>query len=144
MSTGMQVLFYKARGTVLDRLIRWWTGGPYSHVELVLAEQEDGRLLCASAHPQDGGIRFQLITPDPQAWDAIPVEGNAATAQAWFENHRGAKYDWFGVFGFVLRPARQDAQRWFCSEAIAAALGFTDPWRFDPATLYAVLRSTPR
>ena len=59
MSTGMQVLFYKARGTALDRLIRWWTDSPYSHVELVLAKQEDGRLLCASAHPQDGGIRFK-------------------------------------------------------------------------------------
>lgn len=35
-----------------------------------------------------------------------------------------------------------DSERgWFCSEALAAALGWAEPWRFGPNGLSALLRS---
>ena len=54
--------------------------------------------------------------------------------------------------GFVLGDVRMYAQsprgkraaKWFCSEAIADCLGYRDAWRYDPATLFAVLVSHGR
>lgn len=135
----MRILFYKAKGDWVDRLIRWWSKSDVSHVEIVLRECPDGRLLCASSSPRDGGVRLTWITPDPDRWETLDIDADQVTVRDWFVARVGQKYDWLGILGFVVRPARQDDQRWFCSEAVAASLGFTDPWRFDPAALRAVL-----
>lgn len=62
-------------------------------------------------------------------------------ARAFFEKREGLGYDYFGLFGFVWRPHNGISRRWFCSEAVAAALGIPDPWRFCPNTLAAVAMS---
>ena len=69
----MKVAFYKDRTQFLDSLIAWWTRGPYSHIELVF--ERDGKNLCASASPRDGGIRLKEIELDPNHWDIIEIEG---------------------------------------------------------------------
>ena len=130
--------FYKAPGNGFDRLIRWWTRSSYSHVELILGPIGGTHWRAYSSSPRDGGVRTTRIKADLTYWDLVPVSTPDA-AKAWFEAHLGAKYDWFGIFGFVWRPARGKGNRWFCSEACAAALGFTDPWRFDPAALHAAI-----
>jgi hypothetical protein len=130
----MQLAFYHGRGTWLDRLIRLWLRGRFSHVELVL---DDGT--CWSSSPRDGGVRAAHIDLDPARWTLVPVAGDEARALALFTRHDGARYDWLGVFGFVLRPLGGDGGRWFCSEICAAALGWPDPWRFCPNTLAAVV-----
>ena len=50
---------------------------------------------------------------------------------------KGELYDWQLILGFVAWVIPQQAQRWTCSEAAAAALGVPDDeaWRFDPANL---------
>jgi len=40
---------------------------------------------------------------------------------------------------FVLPWVRDSEKGWFCSEAIAAALGWAEPWRFGPNGLAALL-----
>ena len=60
-------------------------------------------------------------------------------ARAFFEECKGLGYDYFGLFGFIWRPGSGVSRRWFCSEAVAAALGYRDPWRFCPNTLAAVI-----
>jgi len=133
----MRLAFYKARrrgfAGLFDAAVRWWTRGPYSHVELVFA---DG--LAASASNRDGGVRFKRITFAPDRWDFVPIAGDEAAARRWFEQHQGAGYDYAGLFGFVWRPGNGKARRWFCSEAVAAALGYRDAWRFCPNTLAVV------
>lgn len=135
----MQLAFYKARRGgwkgLFDRAVRWWTSGPYSHVELVLA---DGT--CWSSSNRDGGVRAKWINLTPRHWDILPVAGDERAALAFFEQHQGAKYDFLGLFGFILRPYRGDTRRWFCSEICAVALGYPDGWRFDPNTLAAAVR----
>ena len=48
------------------------------------------------------------------------------------------------VFGdvrmYAQSPRGKRAAKWFCSEAIADCLGYRDAWRFDPNTLFVVLR----
>ena len=134
----MRLAFYKGRHTglrgLLDAAVRWWTRGPYSHVELVM---EDGT--CWSASARDGGVRSKRVNTASGNWDVYEIDGDEAAAVTWFEAHRGRKYDYAGLFGFVWRPCYGAESRFFCSEAIAAALGVAEPWRFDPNTLHAAL-----
>jgi hypothetical protein len=134
-----QAAFY--RGThaglpgVYNRLVRWWTRSPYSHAELIFST---GR--AASSSAMDGGIRIKLIDFTADKWDFVDLPASLEEgARAWFDLHRGEKYDLLGNAHFVLSPLGDDRQRWFCSEAIAAALGMPNPERFDPGTLHAAL-----
>lgn len=134
----MKVAFYKDRTQFLDSLIAWWTRGPYSHIELVF--ERDGKTLCASSSPRDGGVRIKEIELDPNRWDVIEIQGyDEQKAIKWFSSRVGAKYDFVGLFGFVVSPLPEDRLKYFCSEAIAYALGYADGWRFSPNSLYAVL-----
>jgi hypothetical protein len=134
----MKLACYKGKrgGTAgfFDAAVRWWTRGPYSHVELVFS---DG--VSASSSMRDGGVRFKEIEYHPDRWDFVEIDGDEKAARAWFTANEGARYDWLGLFGFVWRPGNGKGRRWFCSEAIAAALGMKDPWRFCPNTLSAAL-----
>ena len=45
---------------------------------------------------------------------------------------------------YWLRGQIGDQRKWFCSEAVAAMLGFPEPWRFDPMTLWAAVQNGGR
>ena len=64
----MQIAFYKGNGGKFNRLIRWWTGSQYSHVELVI----DGTWY-SSSHT-DGGIRSRVISGDSGNWDIYELD----------------------------------------------------------------------
>ena len=139
----MRVALY--RGTrpglqgVFNIVVRWWTRGPYSHCELILAEYPDGTVLCGSASHLDGGVRLKRMALCPSRWEIrrLPF-GNPERARQWFEQRKGHGYDLLGVLGFVVRPIRGSRHRWFCSEAVLGAVGMREPWRFCPNTLAAL------
>jgi hypothetical protein len=138
----VQIAFYKGRVRLFNRLVAWWTRGPYSHCELIASYTADGTAVCWSASIADGGVRRKEIKLDPDHWDLLDVPaGNGALggALAWFGNNAGSAYDVAGLLGFVWRASADNKLRWFCSEAVAAALGFGQAWRFSPNDLYAVL-----
>lgn len=135
----LRAAFY--RGThagmpgVYNRGVRWWTRSQYSHVELVFATG-----WSASASYMDGGVRFKVIDFNDDKWDFVDIPNvTEAQAWAWFEQHRGAGYDILGNVHFVLSAVGDDKSKWFCSEAVGAALGMPNPERFDPGTLHAAL-----
>lgn len=145
----MQIAFYKGTRPGLPGLfnsaVRWWTHGPYSHCEVVLWRLADGRAVCGSSSNLDGGVRRKIIDLDPARWDVVDVPwANQSAAMRWFAEHEGTPYDTAGLFGFVWRRGDGDRGKWYCSEACAAALGLDEPWRFDPNTLAAVIRSMGR
>jgi hypothetical protein len=133
----MKIALYKGKrggfAGAFDAAVRWWTRGAYSHVELVFS---DG--MAASSSTRDGGVRFKRIDFKPDHWDFVEIDGDECNAADWFGERLGAGYDYLGLFGFVWRPHNGISRRWFCSEAVAAALGIPDPWRFCPNTLAAV------
>lgn len=137
----MHVAFYKAPGTLTDKLIRWWLHGPYSHCELVFELVDNGPSLCISSSLRDSGVRSKRILLDSESWDVVHVEADIAAAWAWAAEHDREGYDLLGLAGFVWRPEVGDREKWFCSEAVAAMLGFRQPWRFDPCALSCALKS---
>lgn len=136
----MKAAFYKATRPGLaglyNRIVRWWTSGPYSHVELIFS---DG--IAASASFLDGGVRFKQIEFDTDHWDFIDIPDNLEpAARQWFEANEGNPYDLLGNFGFLWRPIRGRDGAYFCSEALMAALGLHEPWRYDPCAAYDALK----
>jgi hypothetical protein len=138
MTMQFKIAFYKGRARLFNRLVSWWTRGPYSHCELVVGELNAGAL-CWSSSYLDGGVRLKVIPLDPAHWDIVPLHltpGQEAAAAAWFRAHEGQPYDVRGLIGCVWQPFADDKAAWFCNEAIAAALGVEEPWRFNPNSLY--------
>lgn len=136
----MHIAFYKANSPGLaglyNRAVRWWTGGKYSHVELIFSNG-----LSASSSFRDGGVRFKTIDYDMAKWDIYPLHNvNEAAALQWFQQHQGAPYDIVGNLHFLFNPIAGSVKKWFCSEAAAAALGVNEPWRCDPNSLHWLLQ----
>lgn len=137
-----QAAFYKGTRPGLQglysRAVRLVDGGPYSHCELVFS---DG--LSASASYIDGGVRFKHIEYDARRWDFIALPPHIEyMARRWFEWHEGDRYDLTGNIRFLAWFVPEDPNGWFCSEAIAAAMGMPEPHRLGPNGLAAVARFT--
>jgi hypothetical protein len=121
-----------------NRLIRWWDNGKYSHCELIFS---DGQ--AASASFLDGGVRFKQIDFDPARWDFVNLQANLEDeARQWFTKHEGSGYDLVGNLRFALDFLPDNKNKWFCSEALAAAIGIFEPWRLGPNGLAAVLNGS--
>lgn len=140
----MRAAFYKSTrpgvAGLYNKIVRWWSSSIYSHCELAFS---DG--MSASASFMDGGVRFKKIDYDPAKWDFVDLPDEMEYgAREWFRMHEGYPYDVLGNIGFVFRPIRGMDGALFCSEAIAAALGYPDPWRYDPGTLYGLLKYLTR
>ena len=136
----MKIAFYKGRKHLFNILVSWWTRGPYSHTELVReTEPGSGVYHCLSSSFMDGGVRMKRMKLDPEHWDLIDVDGDWDSAVDWFQARIRCKYDVLGLVGFVFRRVPDVRDRYFCSEAVAAALGYPESWRLDPNTLHAVV-----
>ena len=136
----MKIAFYKGRTRLFDRLVQWWTRSPYSHCEIVFdSHPVEAGTLCASSSKLDGGVRFKIIELKPERWDIIDLPlSDENAAFDWFLLHSGEGYDVLGLLGFVL-PIVDRSNKWFCSEACAQALGFTESWRYSPAILHSAI-----
>lgn len=122
----------------VSRLIRWFTWGDFSHVDVVL---EGDYLLGAHF---EGGV--QIRPPTYATWTACErrvVHGVTADFLPWLHQQVGKPYDWAAIFGLLWRTDHwQCEDRWFCSELVAAAFTFTgvpvilgEPWRISPRDL---------
>lgn len=140
----IQIAFYKGTkpgfAGLFNRLVRWWTRGPYSHCEIIFNTSNDGQSHCASASNIDKGVRFKTMALAPEKWDFLSVDLDPRVVAKWFVDHDGAKYDVRGLFGFVWRRSEDDRGKYFCSEACAEALGLEEAWRFDPNTLFVAIK----
>ena len=138
----MKLAMYKGPATgffhrIAHEFTCLWTSSDYSHCELVFGGPDRyGLTLCASSSGRDGGVRFQKIDLASGRWDVYEIRGNEEAAARWFVHNDPAGYDWFGLLWFVLPiKAFNSPRRYFCSEAIAAALGMPKPHKFHPQRL---------
>lgn len=123
----MKIAFYKGTSKPFNWIVSKWTRGPYSHCEVIF---KNGH--CASSSFRDGGVRIKTIILDPERWDLMEISNiDESVVRAWFGAHYGQKYDILGLAA-VLTPVKEDKDRWFCNEAIGAAMGVKDSWRFTP------------
>ena len=130
--------FYTGTGDWRDRLIRFVTRSPYSHVEFVWLDGEmDGKHLCVSASPRDGGVRHAYINLSSGRWEVVDLVFELPVDLIGFWSlEDGAGYDWYGlVFSQFFNLRRHRTNRWFCSEICAAALGLPHPAKYSPGEL---------
>ena len=120
-----------------NRLGRYIDRGDYSHCELIFS---DG--VSASASFLDHGVRFKNIGYSSVGnWDFLPLpEADDKAARAWFYEHDHCAYDVLGNLRFATNFARDSADKWFCSEALMAALGFDQAFRYGPCGSATVLQ----
>lgn len=142
------VAFYKGRTRLTNRVISWWLGSPYSHVELILGIDQIGRAVCASSSMMDDGVRIKHIALHPEHWDVLPVyvddaELVLARAWDWLDLHNSEQYDYRGLTSFVIRKFGHDPAKSTCATAVAGMLGVADSSVFEPRNLHALLSWTP-
>jgi hypothetical protein len=125
----MIIALYKNKQHTFNRLVSWWTKGPYSHCELIFS---DG--MSASSSFRDKGARVKRIGYKPANWDFIvlPSLFNESQAREWFTNHAGIGYDVLGIAGFVVGALPESKGKAFCSESLLLAIGFKEAYRFYP------------
>jgi hypothetical protein len=128
---------------LFDRLVCWRTGGRFSHVEVVDEYLSNTGFVarCLSSSFRDGGVRSKVIDLDSGRWVLKSLPGDPEAVRPWFTAHMGEPYDWFGLFGWVLPWRVSNRRWWFCSEAVAEAMGLPESWRISPNDLHR--RLTP-
>lgn len=140
--SGFRVAMYKGTRSgapgIYNRLVRAWERGAYSHCELIFS---DGK--AASASFEDGGVRFKDIEFDTARWDFIAVPADRERrARDWFSDHEGQSYNLMGNLNQIVGFIPTAKNKSFCSEAVAAALGIPEAWRYGPNILAATLLYT--
>jgi hypothetical protein len=141
----MKIAFYvAAHGDKWDKFIAWWTGGPYSHCELVFS---DG--MAYSSSPRDGGCRFKRIKWSPDHWVFVdlPCDAHEDEIRAFCEKENGKPYDYVGVMGLVIHQLLwRYKKKWYCSELCALVRNRCDDEpskakkvQVDPNKLYKAL-----
>ena len=126
--------------------IRWFTFGQFSHVSFVFEyanhppeEFESIQGKGVVHHPPTEGkayLAFHVpLTPD---------EIEMAHEQAMTIH---GKYDWKGIWGFVVKKKRHSEFKWFCSEYLAYILwkarypiSRREPYRETPSSVRESLR----
>jgi len=122
--------FFKGKTSLFGRLIRWWTRSPYSHVELAFPfdspyyDATQGQWYeVYSSDEKDGGSRAKICQLPPEDWDLVPVPGvDPLLTLRWCLPNLGKGYDFLGIFGMVISPAKDSPGRYFCSEFCLRAL----------------------
>ena len=130
---GIYIAFYKVygnpRATWLDYMIAIFSFGSYSHVELLLNNNN----LAFSSSGRDGCVRFKNIDrKDPSfldRWDVIKITGdsieNVIYAETLSKANKmlGKKYDYLGALLSIFRmPKSFNRNEYFCSELVVEIL----------------------
>lgn len=139
-----------------DKVIRWAQRG-YSlparhitHTEALIGGDARSAIIASSSIVDDngdgkGGVRTKHdVALKPWNWLVLDLPDtptrNAQASARWFAEHDGLPYDGLGAPGSVAGPLLgQREGAWFCSEAVAASMGFADPHMLPPAAFYTML-----
>jgi len=124
----MKLAFYRAwqpRGTWLDKLISIFSFGPYSHVELVMPNDE-----CFSISARDKKVRFKKIDLDPKRWTVVELSPDMDSSGMRTETNKyiGKKYDYLGALFSIFPFCVQKENKLFCSELAVDMLRSTDAY----------------
>lgn len=147
--SDITVAFYKGEGESRDRIVRWWTGSPYSHVELIMPNGT----MAGIRPPNDPYIRRRsLVGIREEEWEFIDLsvtEGQLKTIWQFIESIVGYGYDWLGMIASHLTPFKVKLpNKWYCSEwvlyaLLAANILKAKPYnipRIPPGKLYQMIR----
>ena len=137
------VAFFAGKIDRWDRVVRWWTGSPYTHTEIVLPDT----VSWIGISPFRGGKlslkKRKSLSPERVGeWKYLAFDCTSAQVERlrdFFGKTRGCSYDWFGMIASQVTPWRvKTPGKWYCSEWCAHALAFAGI--IDSSTIAAIER----
>ena len=143
--TKIRIAFYKAKGLRRDRLIRWWTKSRYSHCELVLPNDQG----WIGIHPPDSPtVRLRgAMHYSEDDWDFIEFEITSEQRNSirdFYLETANEHYDWVGmILSHILPYKVRHANKWYCSEWVAYALGVSGVIEWREMPLYKMNKLPP-
>lgn len=149
----IKIAFYKGEGLRRDKFVRWWTGSPYSHVEIILPTG----MMAGIRPPYDSVIRKRssdgIIEDDWEIVELPVTKGQFELIKEFIKNTTGHGYDWIGMIASHLMPFKVSVpNKWYCSEWVAYALAVSKVIpkkqfdllklaRIPPGKLYKIIKS---
>lgn len=133
--TSLKTLGYRA----FDTLTKVVTLGRYSHCEIAIGNGH-GEFDCYSSSKRDGGVRAKRMALPSDTWDLVDIS-HLITEQGvmdFYAKTKGMGYDVIGLLSPVVGNIH-DKDKWFCSEWCGAALGFQQPNKLSPISLYRLV-----
>jgi len=138
--------FYKAwnnkYSTFEDRAIAVWTNGPYSHVEMIIYDEEAGYYKMCSALGNCNCVRCKKHRFNTDLYDYLEIElEEPKRVLEFFDLIKGSKYDYLGIVLSQIFPLGVDnPNEWFCSEVCTkvcqlAAIDDKHLWKSKPESL---------
>lgn len=142
----LQVAAYRGNG-LFHRIVKWWCGGPYSHIALVWNE-----FIVFEAHPR-GGVRqinFNDTFSSGKTVDLYDIHGLTEEKEEkivnFFRLQIGKGYNWPIILNFIFKfkdpqkvqNQRKESRCWICSEIVFAALRKGDVTLFDNVSPFLV------
>ena len=100
------------------------------YLALYKGKKEGCGLKVRWARFRDWLVRTVTRRPYSHCEIAVTVQ----SAVGLYARTQGARYDWSGAIGTVLKTPPSKG-RWFCSEWCAQAFGLIKPWRYSPQKL---------
>lgn len=149
--SDITIAFYKGEGLRRDRIVRWWTDSPYSHVELIMP---NGTMtgITPPDHPvvrtkSLGGVEradWNFAKSDWELVDIAVTEKQLNLLRRFIESTRGQGYDWMGMIISHLTPFKiRTPNKWYCSEWVAYALSVSKILTWKQLKLYDTPRMAP-
>lgn len=141
---NIKVAFYKGEGLRRDKFVRWWTGSPYSHVELIMPSGA-----MAGIRPPDDPIIRKRNSSEMigEEWDLVSIPVNISQLNLirdFIDNTAGHGYDWVGMIASHLMPFKVSIpNKWYCSEWVAYALAVSKVIPKRQSFLYKSARISP-
>ena len=140
----MIIAAYKGR-SLISKLIKWQTRGKYSHVAVMLSDNE---IIEAWHSPARVRVIHSLSEGHKPGTPIDLFEVKTTPAQDksirhFLRSEVGKKYDFAGVARFLSRRSKDNADKWFCSELAFSAfrsadidlLKRIDAYQVDPVAL---------
>ena len=128
--------------------IKWFTFAGKdgaSHVSMIFKFSNDIELEYESIQGQ-GVISHQPREGSYTEYD-VPLNAEQVETAYLVASTTHGKYDWTGIWGFIIKKKRHSEFKWFCSELVAYALyqaGYPlsrrDPYKETPQTVCDSLR----
>lgn len=137
----LYIAFQKSNGSIIDRLISFFTKSEYIHCEIVTSKNKNSIYGYSSYIGE--GVRAKWIDIDDR-WELIPLNNTkfkcirAQEIKDFYSKTEGKKYDYLGCLGFVFGNS-DNPNRYFCSEWCAEALGIENPSKVSPAKLHDMI-----
>lgn len=107
----------------------------YSHVELNI----NG--IAYSSSTRDGGVRSKVIDMHSGSWDLLEVYIDELQALDWFNRNKGKKYDWAGIFRFLLPFLPHNKDQYFCNEAVGQMMQVSNPENYTPDEFIELIKN---